>query len=86
MGRILKIVAVTLILVGLSLPSGRALAQSAPERSTDPASAQVQGFYDALLAAMKSGGTAKSRYDKLRPAVDKAFDLPAMTAIAVGPT
>ncbi|HEY1877363.1 MAG TPA: ABC transporter substrate-binding protein, partial [Rhizomicrobium sp.] len=33
-----------------------------------------------------SGGTAKSRYDKLKPAVEKAFDLPAMTAIAVGPS
>jgi len=52
----------------------------------DPASAQVQGFYDALLASMKSGGTAKSRYEKLKPAVDKAFDLPAMTATAVGPS
>ena len=58
-----------------------ALAQAA-----DPASAQVQGFYDVLLAAMKSGGTAKSRYEKLKPAVEKAFDLPAMTATAVGPS
>ena len=48
--------------------------------------AQVQGFYDALTASMKSGGTAKSRYDKLKPAVEKAFDLPAMTATAVGPS
>jgi len=46
----------------------------------------VQGFYDALLASMKSGGTAKSRYEKLKPAVEKAFDLPAMTATAIGPT
>jgi len=35
---------------------------------------------------MKAGGTAKSRYDKLKPAVEKAFDLPAMTATAIGPT
>ena len=34
---------------------------------------------------MKSGGTTKSRYDKLKPAIEKAFDLPAMTASAVGP-
>jgi phospholipid transport system substrate-binding protein len=61
--------------------SAPALAQAA-----DPASAQVQEFYDALLASMKSGGTAKSRYEKLKPAVEKAFDLPAMTAIAVGPS
>jgi phospholipid transport system substrate-binding protein len=57
-----------------------ALAQDA-----DPAVAQIQGFYDALTAAMKSGGTAKGRYDRLKPAVEKAFDLPAMTALAVGP-
>jgi phospholipid transport system substrate-binding protein len=33
---------------------------------------------------MKMGGSTKARYDKLKPAVEKAFDLPAMTAIAVG--
>ncbi len=66
--------------IGLVLTPQPALAQAA-----DPASAQIQGFYDALLASMKSGGTAKSRYDRLKPAVEKAFDLPAMTATAVGP-
>jgi len=55
-------------------------------QAADPAVEQVQGFYDALLASMKSGGTAKSRYEKLKPAVEKAFDLPAMTATAIGPT
>jgi phospholipid transport system substrate-binding protein len=55
-------------------------------QAADPSVDQVQGFYDALLASMKSGGTAKSRYEKLKPAVEKAFDLPAMTATAVGPT
>jgi len=61
------------------------LPQPVLAQAADPASAQVQGFYDALLASMKSGGTAKSRYEKLKPAVEKAFDLPAMTATAVGP-
>src|SRR3954466_4539244 len=55
-------------------------------QAADPAVAQVQGFYDALQASMKSGGTAKSRYEKLKPAVEKAFDLSTMTATAVGPT
>jgi phospholipid transport system substrate-binding protein len=58
-----------------------ALAQAA-----DPAVTQIEGFYAALTASMKSGGTAKSRYEKLKPAVEKAFDLPAMTATAVGPS
>ena len=51
----------------------------------DPAVATVQGFYDALVAQMKKGGPAKGRYDMLKPAVEKAFDLPGMTAVAVGP-
>ena len=53
-------------------------------QAADPAVEQIQGFYDALTASMKSGGTTKSRYDRLRPAIEKAFDLPAMTAIAIG--
>ncbi len=59
--------------------------QAAQAQAADPAVTQIQGFYDALLASMKSGGTAKSRYEKLKPAVEKAFDLSAMTATAVGP-
>jgi phospholipid transport system substrate-binding protein len=35
---------------------------------------------------MKSGGTAKSRYEKLKPAVEQDFDLAGMTALSVGPT
>lgn len=85
MNRILKAVSVGLMLAAapaaLVLATPPALAQG-----SDPAVAQVQGFYDALTASMKSGGTAKSRYEKLKPAVEKAFDLSAMTATAVGPT
>ncbi len=61
------------------------LPQPVQAQTADPAAAQVQGFYDALLASMKSGGTTKARYEKLKPAVEKAFDLSAMTATAVGP-
>jgi len=61
------------------------VSQPALAQAGDSASAQVQGFYDALLASMKSGGSAKSRFEKLKPAVEKAFDLSAMTATAVGP-
>jgi phospholipid transport system substrate-binding protein len=35
---------------------------------------------------MKAGGSAKSRYDKLKPAVEQDFDLAGMTALSVGPT
>ena len=65
-------------LLAFSLP---AFAQSA-----DPAVATVEGFYDALTASMKAGGTAKSRYEKLKPAIERAFDLPGMAALSVGPT
>jgi len=53
---------------------------------TDPAATQIEGFYAALVAQMKKGGPAKARYDMLRPAVEKAFDLAGMTAVAVGPS
>jgi phospholipid transport system substrate-binding protein len=64
------------------------LAPDAPARaqSSDPAAAVIQNFYDALVASMKSGGTAKSRYEKLKPAIDQAFDISGMTALSVGPT
>ncbi len=75
MNRILKAVCLAL-----------ALAAPVPALAQDPAVAQVQGFYDALTASMKSGGTGKPRYEKLKPGIEKAFDLSAMTATAVGPT
>jgi phospholipid transport system substrate-binding protein len=86
MNRFLKSTALMLTLFP-AMPAvlpGSAMAQTA--QSADPSSAQVQGFYDALLASMKSGGSAKSRFEKLKPAVEKTFDLAAMTATAVGPS
>ena len=60
---------------------------AAPARADgDAAAASVQNFYDALTASMKVGGSAKSRYDKLKPAVEQDFDLAGMTALSVGPT
>lgn len=85
MTRIFKSMAVALMLAAapaaLTFPAQPAQAQAA-----DPSVAQVKGFYDALTASMKMGGSAKGRYEKLLPAVEKAFDLPAMTAVAVGPS
>jgi len=64
------------------------LVSGAPARAQggDPAAAAIQNFYDALTASMKAGGSAKSRYEKLKPAVDQAFDISGMTATSVGPT
>ncbi|MES2255065.1 MAG: ABC transporter substrate-binding protein [Pseudomonadota bacterium] len=76
--RMMKILSLALLTAGATLPAG---AQGA-----DPAAAAVQNFYDALVVSMKSGGTAKSRYEKLKPAVEQDFDLSAMTALSVGPS
>ena len=56
-------------------------------QSGDPA-ARVKSFYAALLETMKDAKRlgVEGRYKKLSPAVNAAFDLPAMTRIAVGPS
>lgn len=56
-----------------------ALAQS------DPARATIEALDDALIGIMKSKGTAKSRAAQIAPAIDRAFNLPLMTRLAVGP-
>lgn len=85
MNRFLKSFVVALILA--VAPAALAMAsQPAQAQAADPSVAQVQGFYDTLTAAMKMGGSTKGRYDRLRPTVEKAFDLPAMAATAVGPS
>jgi len=85
MNRILKNLSLALMLSGAP---GLLMLDAAPvqAQAADPAVDQIQGFYDALVASMKSGGTTKSRYDRLKPAIEKAFDLQAMTAIAIGPS
>ena len=85
MNRILKNLSLALMLAGAP---GRVMLDAAPvqAQAADPAVDQIQGFYDALVASMKSGGTTKSRYDRLKPTIEKAFDLQAMTAIAIGPS
>jgi phospholipid transport system substrate-binding protein len=84
MNRILKAVSLGLMLAAPALTAFPIPAAQA--QASDPSVAQVQGFYDVLTASMKAGGTARSRYDKLKPAVEKAFDLSTMTATAVGPS
>jgi phospholipid transport system substrate-binding protein len=55
--------------------------------SDDPAVMRIRAFYDSLLAVMKQAKSlgVRGRYAKLEPAIEAAFDLPAMTRIAVGP-
>ena len=56
-------------------------------QAADPAAAQIDAFHDALLNLMKQGKSlgAQGRYRQIEPAVQRAFDLPAMTRFAVGP-
>lgn len=77
--RIVQVFSLSLLILAAAIPAGA-------QNTGDPAAATVQGFYDALVASMKSGGTSKSRYDKLKPAIEQAFDIPGMTALSVGPS
>ena len=53
---------------------------------TDPARVTVQALDNGLLAIMKAKGTEKSRAQSIAPVIDRAFDLPLMTRLAVGPS
>ena len=71
----------TLVAAAAVLPFSSALGQTAT-----PA-AVVEGFHAALLDAMRNARALGpgGRERRLRPAMQAAFDLPAMTRIAVGP-
>jgi phospholipid transport system substrate-binding protein len=58
--------------------------------AADPGAAPaalIQRFYDDLLAVMKEAKRLSfdQRYSRLTPAVNRSFDLPLMTRIAIGP-
>ncbi|MCW2243945.1 ABC transporter substrate-binding protein [Azospirillum canadense] len=48
----------------------------------------VQGFYDVLIGAMKDGRKLgfQGRFDRIRPAFEKAFNATLMTRVVVGAT
>jgi phospholipid transport system substrate-binding protein len=55
--------------------------------ATSTPNATVASFYDTLLATMKVGPTVgfNGRSERLGPAIRRAFDLPLMTRLTVGP-
>ncbi|WP_395333072.1 ABC transporter substrate-binding protein [Novosphingobium sp. BL-8H] len=55
-------------------------------QTVDPARATVQQLNDNLIKEMKSGAALQARTAALSPVLDRAFDLPLMTRLAVGPT
>jgi phospholipid transport system substrate-binding protein len=77
--------AISLTLALLFAPN---LTSTVRAADVDPAAAQIQNFYDTLLEAMKHGKQLglNGRYEKLKPAVEQAYDLPLMTRFAVGPS
>ena len=48
----------------------------------------VRGFYGALLITMRQGPVLgqSGRYARLEPVVDRTFDIPLMSRLALGPT
>ena len=74
------------LFLALSLVVGM-FVESAAALAPDP-QANVRGFYDTLLTAMKNGPTLgqSGRYARLAPVVDRLFDIPSMTRLAIGPT
>ncbi len=64
-----------------------ALAMPAAAQAPDAARAPVQSLSDGLIAIMKAGKKAgfSSRAAQIAPVVDKSFDLPLLTRLAVGP-
>src|SRR5215467_5158458 len=71
------------------LTAGAALAvlPVSASRADAPAVGTIKTFYDTLLAVMQQANTLglKGRYEKLDPAVHKAFNLALMTRLSVGP-
>jgi phospholipid transport system substrate-binding protein len=76
-----KIAALSLV---LALAVG-VLVENAAALALDP-QANVRGFYDTLLNTMKNGRSLgqSGRYARLAPVVDRVFDVPSMTRLAMG--
>jgi phospholipid transport system substrate-binding protein len=77
-GKIASLCAALLLAIGILAESTAALA-AGPQDS-------VRNFYATLLTTMKDGRTLgqSGRYARLAPVVDRVFDVPTMTRLAVG--
>jgi phospholipid transport system substrate-binding protein len=63
-------------------------ASAAIAQSADPASGTVQALQGGLLSIMHAGSAAgqTGRARQIAPVIDRAFDLPQITRLAVGPS
>jgi phospholipid transport system substrate-binding protein len=70
------------LFLAIGLIGGRAAAIAAGPQDN------VRSFYATLLTTMKDGGILgqSGRYAKLAPVVDRVFDVPLMTRLAIGPS
>lgn len=62
------------------------VATAAVDAPSDPAAKQIVAFHDTLLDSMKQAKQlgVTGRYNKLKPVIERTFDLSAMTSAAVG--
>lgn len=58
---------------------------AAQAQAADPALSTVEELDAGLLRTMRAGGTAASRSKIIAPVLERTFDLPLMTRLAVGP-
>lgn len=74
------------IALALSSPLVATVAVPASAQAADPAAASIQALDDGLVRIMKAGKAAglRGRSAAIAPVVDRAFDLPLMTRLAVG--
>jgi phospholipid transport system substrate-binding protein len=72
---------------GMALAVIGAMAGAARAAEPEQAMAPVKALDAALIEAMKAGRDApfRDRYKALAPAVESAFDLPAILEVSVGP-
>jgi len=77
-GKIAGLCIALLLSLGISAERAGALAADAQDN--------VRSFYGTLLTTMKDGRTLgqSGRYARLAPVVDRVFDVPSMTRLAVG--
>jgi phospholipid transport system substrate-binding protein len=78
----------TVTLSAAALAASLALApQTVRAEGADPAAGQIETFDSALLSTMKEGSSLgmRGRMHRLQPAVEHAFNLPAMAQYTVGP-
>lgn len=72
----------------LGLGAAAIVAPSAVAQTADPAASTVQALHSGLLSIMHAGaaGGQTGRAHQIAPVIDRTFDLPQMTRLAVGPS